>query len=84
LDYEGIAIFQQLSGVFKCEPFVEAYQAMLQKADGVVLAKTKSGQYRHEGLGFLSAFDQGDQLKIMSILEADNYIPQEILTLNDF
>lgn len=88
LDYEGIGIYENLSEMFseKWEiiPFHPGYEAMLLKAEKVdLLPETKEQQNRNVKGHFFSYFtkEQVDKMKI--ILEADRYIPQEILNAKD-
>ena len=82
LDYEGIIIYESLCAHFYCEPLVSAYEAMLQKAANLPLPKTKEKQKRHEQGVFFSYFNEVSAMK--AILENEYYIPQEILTMEDF
>lgn len=82
LDYEGIIIYESLCAHFYCEPLVSAYEAMLQKAANLPLPKTKEKQNRHEQGVFFSYFNEVSAMK--AILENEYYIPQEILTMEDF
>lgn len=88
LDYEGIHIYHQLAEVmekdYKLTPFVKAYEAMIIKANGLSLAKTKPGQNRYIALEFLNCFNQETSQQITELLERGDYIPQEILTITDF
>lgn len=82
LDYEGILIFEKLRDHFYCEPFVLAYEAMLKKSVSLQLPKTKEKQNRHISEMFFNYFEDCTLMK--AILESDRYIPQEILTMQDF
>ena len=82
LDYEGIGIYESLTTYFKCEPFVIAYVAMLKKAENISLPVTKEKQNRNITEAFFNYFD--DSSKMREILESERYIPQEILTIEDF
>lgn len=82
LDYEGILIFEKLRDRFYCEPFVLAYEAMLKKAVSLQLPKTKEKQNRQISEMFFNYFEDCTLMK--AILESDRYIPQEILTMQDF
>lgn len=82
LDYEGILIFESLCAHFNCEPFVSAYEAMLKKSVNLQLPQTKEKQNRNISNRFFSYFDDVSQM--MAILESECYIPQEILTMEDF
>lgn len=88
LDYEGIGIYENLSEMFSKEweiiPFHPGYEAMLLKAEAVnLLPDTKEQQNRKITGYFFSHFtkEQVDKMKV--ILEADRYIPQEILNAED-
>lgn len=82
LDYEGILIFEKLRDHFYCEPFVLAYEAMLKKSVSLQLPKTKEKQNRQISEMFFNYFEDCTLMK--AILESDRYIPQEILTMQDF
>lgn len=82
LDYEGIGIYESLCAHFKCEPFVNAYEVMLKKAEALSLPVTKEKQNRNIKDVFFNYFD--DASKMLEILESERYIPQEILTIEDF
>lgn len=82
LDYEGILIFEKLRDHFYCEPFVLAYEAMLKKSVSLQLPKTKEKQNRQISEMFFNYFEDCTLMK--ATLESDRYIPQEILTMQDF
>ena len=89
LDYEGIGIYENLAEKFKDRwkiiPFVPAYEAMLRKARSVkTLPNTKACQNRNISSEFFSYFDGQTAAVMKMILEADRYIPQEILNHGDF
>ena len=89
LDYEGIGIYENLAERFQdrwtIAPFVPAYRAMLQKADHIYqLPETKEHQNRNISSVFFQYFDNETVRKMQSVLEADQYIPQEILNTSDF
>ena len=89
LDYEGIGIYENLAERFQdrwtIAPFVPAYKAMLQKADHIYqLPETKEHQNRNISSAFFQYFDNETVRKMQSVLEADQYIPQEILNTSDF
>lgn len=84
IDYEGIAIYHQLQGVFsQVQPFLPAYSLMVKKAKAFNLAKMKSGQREQNTLLFLKHFQEDERLLIRSLLEKGHYIPQEIMNLSD-
>ena len=91
LDYEGILIFETLverfaGGVLIC-PFVQGYLAMLQKAETLgfeKLPEMKEGQNRNVGNLFYSYFTEEYLKKLQKLLEMGRYIPQEILSEEDF
>ena len=88
LDYEGIGIFESLSRTFEDRrsvmPFEPAYRAMLDKACRVEsLPVTKEQQNRNIEQLFFSYFPDNQVRKMKEILEADRYIPQEILNITD-
>ena len=88
LDYEGILIYESLSNVFEehtsITPYINAYKAMLDKANIDALPLTKEGQNRNISSNFLKAFHEDDRIKINNILNLNKYIPQEILNSRDF
>lgn len=89
LDYEGIGIYENLAEKFKdrwkITPFVPAYKAMIRKARSVkTLPSTKAGQNRNISPDFFSYFDAQTAAVMKMILEANRYIPQEILNHADF
>lgn len=90
LDYEGILIFEMLQKSFQegfdiC-PFVKAYEKMIDKyiSENIGLPITKEGQNRNISQIFMEYFSLDYKEKILSILEEDKYIPQEILNIGDF
>jgi len=88
LDFEGILIYESLQREFKdklsIKPFVSAYRCMLNKADICSLPYTKEGQNKNIGSHFLESFNKDERDKIIHILDAGKYIPQEILNCRDF
>lgn len=100
LDYEGIIIFERLSGLFDAEgrrvcgreghkviPFVQAYEKMVKKAEdcGLDFLPETSEKQNHNLSGlFWSFFPENKKDKMLQILEAGKYIPQEILNIMDF
>ena len=91
LDYEGILIFETLAGQFAegvvIRLFVQGYLRMLEKAEAIgfeQLPETKEGQNRNGGELFYSYFTQTQQEQIKSLLAMGRYIPQEILSEEDF
>lgn len=89
LDYEGIGIYESLAelsrGSWEIKPFVPAYEAMLRKAEQAGrLPETKEQQNRNIKKVFFSYFSKEQITKMRGILEADIYIPQEILNITDF
>jgi len=84
LDYEGIQIYHSLARVATVHPFVPGYQRMLTKASGKGLPKTKKGQNRNLDPKFFDYFGIEEQAAMKAVLEADDYIPQEILSIIDF
>lgn len=88
LDYEGIGIYESLAQMFperwKIIPFVKAYARMLEKAgDVTALPLTKEGQNRNISPLFFSYFDRQTAEVMEHILQAERYIPQEILNISD-
>lgn len=88
LDYEGIGIWENLAGLCGEEraliPFVPAYEAMLQKAEGRELPDTKELQNRRIGPSFFTYFSETAAGKMQNLLKRGKYIPQEILNITDF
>jgi hypothetical protein len=88
LDYEGIFIFEQLQQNFKdsfpIHPFVEAYCYMADKCseENMELPKSKEGQNKNLKDIFMESFSPEYRKRIMDILEAGGYIPQEIINLS--
>ena len=88
LDYEGIGIYENFASVFcgewEIKPFVEGYEAMIDKAANIgQLPDTKTGQNKNIRELFFSYFSMEMVEKMKRILEAGQYIPQEILTIMD-
>lgn len=89
IDYEGIAIYEKLQDSFKSKvevrPFIKAYQYMVDKAASLDfdLPDTKQEQNRNIKGTFLNYFSADYREKIMAILKADKYIPQEIISYSD-
>lgn len=87
LDYEGIKIFENLAEKhpeLHIKPFIPAYLAMLKKSNDTALPLTKEGQNRNLSGLFFSYFEAEDVENIQLILKANNYIPQEILLIEDY
>lgn len=90
LDYEGIIIFESLKKIFEktysIRPFIEGYAAMIGKYEKMKnpLPETKEGQNRNISDSFLCQFSKEHKEIMMKILEANEYIPQEILNSGDF
>lgn len=91
LDYEGIIIYEKLAEAFSgnciISPFKQAYLRMVEKAEVIGmdnLPDTKEGQNRNIGTLFIESFLKENSDKIRRILENNKYIPQEILSLEDF
>ncbi len=90
LDYEGIKIYERLFELFcgehEIEPFLGAYEAMVQKAEAYgmdFLPDTSPGQNRNLSGRFLGYFTDGMKGSIERILKAGKYVPQEILNIGD-
>lgn len=90
LDYEGILIYENLREAFKdevnLEPFIEGYKEMIDKhlRENIDLPITKEGQNRGIKTLFLDYFQDEYKKEILKLLKMDKYIPQEILTIEDF
>lgn len=91
LDYEGISIFYDLINVnsmLDIKLMKALYIAMLNASRDIIeeLPVTKEKQVKKDELldWFISFFEPEYQAIIKDILEADRYIPQEILNNEDF
>ena len=91
IDYEGIIIYEGLAAAFcenyRIEPYVAGYTDMVNKAMqlGICnLPKMKEGQNQNIGVQFWNAFPADIVSMMKQILEDGRYIPQEILTIEDF
>ena len=91
MDYEGIAIYESLALQFstecRIEVFTEAYLKMLAKAEGIgeeQLPSMKLEQNHNIGTHFLDSFPKDKTDKMQQILKNGRYIPQEILSTEDF
>ena len=91
MDYEGIAIYESLADAFekecKMEPFAEGYLKMIEKAVKIgneQLPAMKSGQNQKIGNRFWNSFSAEIAEKMQQILQNGRYIPQEILSIEDF
>ena len=88
LDYEGIGIYENFAAVFcgewEIRPFVEGYEAMVDKAEKIgQLPDMKTGQNKNIRELFFSDFSKEMMGRMKQILEAGQYIPQEILNITD-
>ena len=91
IDYEGIRIYECLVRVFESEcviePFMEGYVKMLQRAQKIginQLPDMKAGQNSNIDDIFRRYFKEQEFIYIRDILEQGKYIPQEILSIEDF
>lgn len=91
LDYEGIAIYESLAFTFdkecRIEPFLEGYLKMIEKAVEIgveQLPLMKAGQNRNIGTRFFDSLPKDEAEKMQQILQERRYIPQEILSIEDF
>lgn len=90
LDYEGIAIYEGLATLFQkecsIEPFRAGYIKMLEKAEQIEeeLPKMKAGQNQNIGSLFFNSFLPKQTDKMLKLLRDGRYIPQEILSIEDF
>lgn len=96
IDYEGILIYEHLvemnwinvhGNAIKIEPFLSAYEAMLDKAESIGvegLPHTKEKQNDNIDNVFLEYFGPGRRKQILDILQAGKYVPQEILNEHDW
>ena len=90
-DYEGIAIYEGLAAAFdeKCKltPFKKAYLEMIKKAMEIGeenLPTMKTGQNQNIGTCFYNAFSKEKVDEMKKLLNKGRYIPQEILSIEDF
>jgi len=87
IDYEGIEIFNSLveqNKALHIQLMTPLYRRMLQKAEGIPLPQTKDQQSGKRLDSFLVHFEQEERKRIEAILSSRQYIPQEILNLQDF
>lgn len=91
LDYEGIAIYEGLGAAFNAEckmmPFTEGYLEMMKKAMEIgekQLPRMKKGQNQKIGICFWDAFSKEFVDEMKKMLQQGRYIPQEILSIEDF
>lgn len=97
LDYEGIIIYEHLLNAgwenaitgkkIEIRLFSAAYEKMVEKAEILGfdrLPDRKEKQNTNIGDLFLNGFDDKRKVKILEILEAGKYIPQEILNEHDW
>ena len=88
LDYEGIGIYEGFAKLFQArwriQPFIEGYEAMLEKAEGISqLPNTKEQQNKNIQEFFFLHFSIEKVKRMKQILENGTYIPQEILNIVD-
>lgn len=82
LDYEGINIYQSLlanNQELQINLCNELYSRMLTESKKYLLPKTKSGQKKTDMSEFLKNFNDQTSEEIITILDNERYIPQEIL-----
>lgn len=91
MDYEGIAIYESLAALFdkecKIEVFTEGYLKMLEKAEVIgeeQLPAMKLGQNQNIGTRFWDSFPKDRAVRMQKLLKNERYIPQEILSIEDF
>ena len=91
LDYEGIAIYENLALLFDEEcsirPFAEGYLKMLEKTKEIgedQLPTMKEAQNKNIGICFWDFFVKDSTYRMQQILQKGRYIPQEILSIEDF
>ncbi len=89
LDYEGISIFENFAKAFKGRlnivPFTALYEKMLQKALQLNnLPYMKEGQVKVDGTDFFAYFNKDYVEAVQSLLKSNHYIPQEILSVQDY
>lgn len=99
LDYEGIGIFERLAEGFEraqvssvqqgsreleIRPFLEAYEAMLYKADAIPsLPESSDLQNRNISTRFFSYFTSRQVERMLNILESGRFLPQEMLSFHE-
>lgn len=86
LDYEGIAIYENLKTTVSDHDirlFAPAYLKMLEKARNVDLPRMKD-QKPVDGELFFESFDEDAKREMKDILVGGRYIPQEILNITDY
>ncbi len=88
-DFEGILIFEALrssmTGKYDIVPYTAAYVRLLEKMEksGKNMPDTKEGQNRNIGDEFLNFFDTETRERMMTLLDAGKYIPQECVNYED-
>lgn len=91
MDYEGILIYENLVNMFaeacNIQPFCPGYFKMLEKADAIGmngLPAMKEGQNQNIGTLFWSGFPEKQVEHMEAVLQQGRYIPQEILSVEEF
>ena len=90
LDYEGILIYEKLYNIskekFQIVPFEEGYKKMIDKYKTLNFSLPKSSENQNKNINedFFDFFDKNTKEEIINILKSGNYIPQEILNIEDF
>lgn len=89
MDYEGIGIYEKLAGMFgenhEILPFTAAYRAMMERAEQMGdMPFTKEAQNRRLVGSFFRYFAEEETAAMLGLLNQERYIPQEILTIQDF
>ena len=97
LDYEGILIYENFAqkeyviyekeGKIQVQPFVLGYVKMIEKARKIgiqQMPKMKQGQNHSIGTKFFNYFSEEVVEVMQQLLENGQYIPQEILSWEDF
>ncbi len=89
LDYEGIGIYESLARQCRAYempvPFTAAYEKMLDKAKGSdALPNARESQNQNLKGDFFAYFPEHTAARMKKILEMGKYIPQEILSIQDF
>lgn len=86
IDFEGIGIYERLkqrySSTFKIELFRNAYISMVNLAEGRVLPKSSENQNKNIDVVFLKELEPYEH-RILKLLEAGVYIPQEIVNYSE-
>lgn len=87
IDYEGISIYNDLkehNKTLDIQLMTPLYSEMLLKSEQTRLPITKDHQNARALDNFLACFEEAYRKKVLDILCARQYVPQEILNYGDF